>query len=380
MQEIDFFDRQSEWGRWKHAILKKYLRIWSYKLGSQHPAIVFVDGCAGVGLYGDGTEGSPVLAARLNDDLAVSARTSLFVVAFEEMADNRKRLKVALSPWLSRRPPLAFVFGSSFDEGLREIEHVIADLPTLYFIDPYGMMDLTRENLRPVLQSQAARHELLLRVDDVLLARWAGQLRSADKSPQQQKRAVAFFKRLEAAGLDMSETLLLAHSMLAKGELRELLLEDYLRQFEERFRYLQLIPIRPSYQAAPKYFLLFCTNSPDGAAAMNDVVGTTEDEIWEDGERRREHESGQGTLFYAPRPVGATSKTAADAIWKILVEAGGRMEWITIRAELAQTFGSDLRERHHKVAVLSLADSGVIRPLPEKLARSSLIELADPSV
>ena len=45
----------------------------------------------------------------------------------------------------------------------------------------------------------------------------------------------------------------------------------YLKEFYERFRFVQLVPIRPSYFAAPKYFLVHATNSAHGAAFLNDI-------------------------------------------------------------------------------------------------------------
>ncbi len=46
------FAQVLEWSKYKHELLAKYLRVWCYKLGSQHHELAFVDTHAGAGKYG----------------------------------------------------------------------------------------------------------------------------------------------------------------------------------------------------------------------------------------------------------------------------------------------------------------------------------------
>src|SRR5690242_12635118 len=63
------FAQPLEWSSYKHKLLKNYLHVWCYKLGSFYRELAFVDTCAGAGKYEDGSDGSPVIAARYNDDV-----------------------------------------------------------------------------------------------------------------------------------------------------------------------------------------------------------------------------------------------------------------------------------------------------------------------
>ncbi|MHB0963620.1 MAG: three-Cys-motif partner protein TcmP [Gemmatimonadaceae bacterium] len=371
----EFFGAPRDWSRWKHLIVQKYLRIWAYKLGSTSRVLVFVDGCAGAGRYVDGSEGSPLLAAKLNDDPGLAGKTSVIVVAFEHDPDTVERLRLALEPWATRKRPLAYVIPERFDVGLRAIDAAIRGAPTFYFIDPYGMKELTPANLAPVLNGKRAHQELLLRVDANLLARWVGQLKNAATGERQRRLATAFGKRLEACQLDLAEMRELAQAGLDKGVMQDAVLEKYLQVFERRFRFLLLIPIRPTFHAAPKYYLLFGTDSAHGAAHMNDVVGTTEDAIWADSEARKTARTGQGTLFDVPRPH-ATVREAATALLGALRDGVTSGHWIELRAHLALVFGSEFREKEHRAALQTLIQDGLVLAPTERLSPQTIIRLA----
>src|ERR1700722_8054675 len=56
----------------KHAILSRYLVVYASKTGTNSAGrrVVYFDGYAGPGRYGDGTAGSPLIAARVACSLA----------------------------------------------------------------------------------------------------------------------------------------------------------------------------------------------------------------------------------------------------------------------------------------------------------------------
>lgn len=383
----DFFNRVQDWSRWKHVILEKYLRIWVYKLSSRRDHLVFVDTCAGEGIYDSGEDGSPVIAAKWNDAYLRAKGKRLLVVAFEADPEAASRLRVALEPWASRTPPEAVIIEGSFVSRLPWLLEETRSVPTFVFIDPFGMRSIRADEIMPLLKnSEREPTELLMRVDPGLLKRFAGWLRPKGRDERGMRTAASFRKTLERCNIRV-ETLeaLAAEVPEAVASTRDVdLFAQYLDLVRKRFRYVQLIPIRPRYFAAPKYFLVHGTDSEHGAAAINDAVSTTEDELYVDSARRTIEMSGQGSLFDPvaedrvirhDRRARVTIDDAAAEVIEI-VRARGAMTFIKLRAELAMRFGPDLREKHHKHAVRTAIERGDLVSLPEgKLADNSVIRL-----
>jgi three-Cys-motif partner protein len=349
----NFFAKPFEWSRLKHDILEKYLRVWIYKLASRYPELAFIDTCAGAGIYADGSDGSPLLAVRWNDRADLAAKGSRLIVhAVERNRSDAESLSRALQPWAGRTPPLAFVYATRFEHALPSILSRTRHAPTLVFIDPWGVHTLTAERLRPLLEDKGrAPTELLVRIDPVLFARFAGWLKEIPRDGRGQRTAAAFERLLGELNID-TDGLRDAAAVNPRALSNRMLMFDvYLRMFEERFRYVQIIPIRPSYFAAPKYYLVHCTDSPHGAAKINDMVSTTEDALFQDTIMR---ESGDQGLLFEPRREPRVRITDAEAFILEMLQSNNEVDFITTSARLALRFGPDLREKHHRQAVREL--------------------------
>ena len=148
-----FFQRAQSWSSHKHDILGRYLTAWARKLGSRSDELAFVDLCAGAGQYGDGKPGSPLIAARVNQELGGHGKR-LIVYACEDHEQTASELRELLSAEMRRVPPLAYVFPKAFHEVLLEIMERTATVPTFIFLDPYGIRALTKTALEPILAKQ----------------------------------------------------------------------------------------------------------------------------------------------------------------------------------------------------------------------------------
>jgi three-Cys-motif partner protein len=372
--EDPFFHERLEWSKYKHDILNKYLHVWASKLGSFPPhQLAFVDGCAGAGYYGEGskrTDGSPVMAAKWNDHEILRNRNGKLVVhACETDPTTAAKLAEALNPWTSRTPAEAIIYTDSFEEVLPEILEATRRVPTLFFIDPYGADPITSDKLKPLLEHKGRRStEVLIRIDPTLLARFAGWVQSQEKKGQSETRkktAASFRKRLQRYNIDVDAIA----SAPEKPEKMKLFAE-YLQLFEKRFEYVQIIPIRPSYFAAPKYYLVHGTDSPHGAAKINDAVSTTEDSLFKESDRA--YRIGQGSLFEVERPP-RFSLTDAKAFILAFLSGHGPTDFVHLKAALALKYGPDFREKDHRVAVKDLLSEG-------KLERDGSGELTDRTV
>lgn len=360
----EFFDRPREWSRYKHEILGNYLFIWVSKLASRNDELAFVDTCAGEGRYDDGSDGSPLIAARLNDHAILRGRARLLVHACESRKEVASKLVTALEPWTSREPPCAVIYRTRFEKVLPQLIVQTRGTPTLFFIDPYGHQGLTIEELKPILdedKKKRAPTEILARVDPGLFARFAGWRRTKERTEKGTKTAESF-RRLLDKFVDVSnlpdDVDLEDPESRQEGIVGMMLFEEYLKSFDARFGYVQIIPIRPDYFAKPKYYLVHATDSPDGAAKINDTVSTTEDTLFATTLERRA--PGQTDMFGAHREPRVTIESAKTHVLKVLSD-GQEHPFVNVCADLAIEFGPDLREKHHRKAIQQLISEGTVR-------------------
>lgn len=353
-----FFSKPLEWSVWKHQTLEKYLRIWIYKLGSAHRRLAFIDTNAGAGRYEDGSKGSPIIAAEWNGKAVGSQTVWLDVHACEVRDAERNQLKKNLEFWTQLQPPRAFIYESPFWEVLAEIVDVTRATPSLFFVDPYSVTDVAFDKLGPLLDDRKrASTEVLVRVDPVMFCRMTGWLEDRERSPRSARAAASFRNLLTKFNID-PEAISAAKQDGQYPEQSELLAK-YLERFRNRFRWVQLIPIRPSYWAAPKYYLVHGTDSAHGAAFINDAVSTNEDSLYEDTVEADDRRIGQLALFGAERKPRSSLAALRDTAREILSAAPmNSLSFVELRARLAIVFGSEFREKHHKAAVNALIGSG----------------------
>ncbi len=350
------FAQPLEWSAYKHKLLKGYLHVWCYKLGSATHELAFVDTCAGAGSYDDGSDGSPLIAARYNDDPGLRGRVGITVYAFETEDDVFSKLCASLAPYASRTPPRAIVSNESFFDAPQSILALTRKIPTLFFIDPFGTREVTWDHLSPVLTDvPRASTELLVRVDPTLLARYAGWVRRQSQSKEPVRGAAGFLRLLKRLKVDTEQIVEDAANDwdIDKYEL----FEQHLQLYTARFQYVQAVPIRASYWAAAKYMIIHATDSAHGAAHLNDVVSTLEDKLYAETEERKQAETGQGSLFAVERGPRYSERQLDEATYEF-IEASGDTEFIELRADLANAFGPDFREKHHKAAVKRLMAKG----------------------
>lgn len=353
------FNQLQDWGAQKHRILSHYLTPWARKLGSRWPELAFVDLCAGAGRYYDGPAGSPLLAAQVNDELGKRGKR-LVVHACEAASGNYSRLREALKVYLEAAPPLAHVYGVRFQDVLLRILGETRGQPTLIFLDPYGVRDLTKSDLTPILNDAGrAPTELLVRVPPRALARMAGWLVDRERKASAQKTAEGVRTLLK--NLDISQELLLeaaAADDFHAGPDADVLFRSYLRKFRGRFAYVRGIPIRPRFGAAPKYFLVHCTDHPDGVLIMNDVASVAEDRLFVEQEKVRDKE--QLPLLQPERaPKVSLSEAAKDLTQRLT--RGKQYPYKELRLALVEMYGPEFREKQHRRIVDLMLKQGLQR-------------------
>jgi len=93
----------------KHKILSEYLKRWYPILGSQHD-LIYIDGFAGSGIYGDGSLGSPIIAYYLfvthnkyPNKLSKINAEFLFIEANKDSADTLKFVLAKVDDLLKKK-------------------------------------------------------------------------------------------------------------------------------------------------------------------------------------------------------------------------------------------------------------------------------------
>ena len=273
----DFQAERLEWSRWKHEILEGYLKQMTGRL-QRHSTVYFVDGFAGPGRYlEDGAEGSPLLAARLAEQLDRDRWYSLRCINVEQDRQVFANLQTAT---IDFTPKFVTNFYGAFANHISAILEQTEEQPALFFLDPIGLKGLEWDTLTPLFDrgytfgSTGEITELLIRFDTIRAIRDLGYEHS------EWEQADTHFRRLlDVLGLSEVQVL---HEQLDKCNeddtncRKKAIIQVYKAQLQKYFQYVLQIPIR-SQSDQLKYYLIFATRHVSGVAAMNETLHLVED-------------------------------------------------------------------------------------------------------
>ncbi len=166
---------------WKHLqphseaklkILRTYLNVWFAAMakyasyGTNHKTLIYFDGFAGPGKYGDGKDGSPLVAMKtlVNHKCLKMpyAQDVTFIMIFNER--NKKlyeQLQSELEPYKDIHERIKiFVFNEDFNESAKDIIEEVEEIqnhqhiPAFFFIDPFGI-DIHFDIVKTIAEKRA---------------------------------------------------------------------------------------------------------------------------------------------------------------------------------------------------------------------------------
>jgi three-Cys-motif partner protein len=273
---LEFFDEANDASRHKLAILQKYLRPLSYKLGSGWPRLYVIDGFAGAGEYkpdaaGQSQLGSPAIAARWARELEVNrGRQVLRCINVERNAGVYEQLRANLAPWKH----LLDFYKGDFADHLDPILATVGAAPAFFFLDPFGVNGIEMAVLERILARPSQTTELLIHFSDKSFRRMAGHLDDNDKRTEV-GNAVADAKvaRLDAVvGSKLWQRIWLDKDRTTDERI-EAIQQLYCSELKARgFKFAHSIPMRDSYRKRARYTLAFATNSLHGVDLMSDIA------------------------------------------------------------------------------------------------------------
>lgn len=157
----------------KIEIVRRYLYLWFFILGSQNHKLAYIDGFAGPGRYLNSDQGSPIAALTAARDASLQLVSSgrspqewFFFIEREPEFASRLQNVIAETAW-----PTQFkveVHTGTFEEKLNGVLQRIRKLPggmppTFAFIDPFGATGVPFSHVAEILKNRSC--EVLINLD-----------------------------------------------------------------------------------------------------------------------------------------------------------------------------------------------------------------------
>lgn len=298
----NFFDELHEWSERKLEILRKYLDAATRILGSVGQ-VYYVDGFAGRGSYGRPDEaqvpGSPLQAAQLAESNDRVGRSySLRCINVERDRGTFDELQEITEPY---RKYVRNIHGE-FAEKIDDILAMIADSPTICFLDPFGVNGIDWVAIQTLIQRKGFT-DFWIRFDVKEVRRREGYYNS------------------DLAGADKQYDILCnVYGIQDKHQLHKLLDGDtaeartnnainlYTSRLIEEFERARGTGYATEYRIGSikdetKYHLVFATASAKGLVLASDVVYGVEENYQKELERHKlsEHTAKTGQMNFLSR-------------------------------------------------------------------------------
>lgn len=139
----------------KHILLQEYLKAWFGIMAQTHPQICYVDGFAGPGIYLDGEIGSPLIALNTAYTHKLLPRfKQIYMVFIENQKERAQQLKESCAKKFPKLPPNIHydIRNGSFSDTFSDIFCGTKSVPSLVFIDPFGVSGIPFTIIKRILQ------------------------------------------------------------------------------------------------------------------------------------------------------------------------------------------------------------------------------------
>lgn len=263
-----FFKEVKAWSQIKHQILGNYLSLFLGKTGIRG-RVFYVDAFAGCGRYEeDGSDGSPLIAARLALDPPAKSRARvLHCINVEKIPENFANLERWTEQFVKER--LVTNLEGEFETHLDNILQTVKGETALFFLDPFGVDGVGLPTLNRLFnRGNEVITEAFLRYDHNRIKRFIGWAANNIDSNNPTSRKIADTLGLKASQFTDDSAV---SAVLANNPGRnESVLEGYLNLVKERIgvRFGLKYPIKNPETRAIRYYLVHFCNFEDGYIHM----------------------------------------------------------------------------------------------------------------
>jgi three-Cys-motif partner protein len=335
-----FWQEQGLPSVFKHTLLDKYVPQFAGMTGSRSTArkVVFLDGYAGRGRYGDGRPASAELVLRMAQNQG-NAGTVAWTCFFVEVDDDDAALLAAVVDEYARQGVHATAHHGSVLDVLDDVVQAALGCPLFVFLDPCGLgipYDRLTALLRQERRAQWPPTEVLLNFSLEAVRRISGHVGSERGS--------------EATRARLDQTLggNWWRSEFSDEGVTDQAVETVVRRFVNQLAHdtgmhILSVPVRRAPRQKPVYHLVFGTRAQHGLWAFGDSTAQATEAWWATLEERT-IEQEPGTLFpvtQVERPSLETIKSKALAEIELNLELLLRdYPWFKVVDHTTRVFGS----------------------------------------
>jgi three-Cys-motif partner protein len=282
MNRTEYFASLKPWSKRKHRLLEKYLKPFTAKVATatSERVVYCVDAFAGAAKYDDGSEGSPLLIAKLSDECANWTNpVHLMLINIEADIKNEgtfSQLEKETADWKNRG--IVKNINKQFHIALPEVLNFLGYAPTLFFIDPFGPTAIHFSYLEPILKRSKSITELIINFDTDGLRRILDAALSENTNP----KAAKTNRQTVTEVLGSSNWQDYGNKELSTNDVEQKLLNQYLKNFQTHQFCSVAYPIRESLNKKAKYHFVYCTRHQDGMSLMNDFMRKEDDRLYEE--------------------------------------------------------------------------------------------------
>lgn len=267
MREADeFFSGKRVWSEIKDQIISGYMKPYLAMVNTMRRPILLIDGFAGPGIYGDGSEGSPLHMCAAAERYARGNYAALFV---NRSAKYHTTLSKVL---LERGYTTAVPIHGRAEELLTRLPNALTNQTVLIYLDPFGLNGYDFSHLEPFLdRDHAASTEIIVNVHMPIIHRLAAR-NTIRMSQSPDRRVRAYHTRLtRTLGGDYWKEVMWDES-LTPSERDWSLIEKYASRLRLRLPYVGFCPVREAETSRIKYFVVFASRHRNAMLLMNDIM------------------------------------------------------------------------------------------------------------
>lgn len=282
--KADFFQAKKPWSRYKDMILSYYLMPYLPKVCTLGKPVVVVDCFAGPGRFEDGTDGSPLIIAKVVTQMVEKGK-AVSALLIEEKKGLFERLQMNLKPYAS----CCEVVRDSFEDTAQKIAKLATDHTVFVYIDPYGIKPLHFATLATIYENiqRGSSVEVLLNLN----------------TPSLVRNGLAILKRMQPTDMEddraTEQEVEVDHTMTAEdldsiaggaywreivcgdgafANMEQECLRKYMNIMSRYFDQLCYYGVKAKYEhTVPKYRLVFGSRHPDAFVLMNDAACNARD-------------------------------------------------------------------------------------------------------
>jgi three-Cys-motif partner protein len=359
--EESFFDEQREWSKIKLRILTKYSDAYQRIRGGTNRFLYYVDGFAGTGRYGideNGGEGSSLQMARFAQHIADSGKPyRLVCINVEQNRRNYERLQ----EWLSGFD--ASLVQTRFGDFASHIPNILEEThgwPALFFLDPLGVKPVMFRTLQPIMVRPDTEYLIVLMTKRLRMLAGFEDSTSKDRGAKLRLVSEVLGEDPDDGNPEWLQQWKALNDSAKWEQWAALAYGKRLRSENPQLQYVLTYPVRETFRAAPKYYLVFVTRSDKGIPVMNDLLCTEEDDLYE---RTGAWAPPEQLSMLPDRREEERDRRLAELLDEM--HTWGRNHQGCNRARLIrhfvfENFGT-LKQKHYRYAFGQLMDAGRVR-------------------